>query len=34
MAANFSKTIDAIINHPYILTLEKKEISKENLRGI
>jgi pyrroloquinoline quinone (PQQ) biosynthesis protein C len=31
MAANFSKTIDAIINHPYILALEKKEISKEKL---
>ena len=31
MAANFSKTIDAIINHPYISALEKKEISKEKL---
>jgi thiaminase len=31
MAANFSKTIDAIINHPYILALEKKEINKEKL---
>jgi thiaminase len=31
IAANFSKTIDAIINHPYISALEKKEISKEKL---
>jgi thiaminase len=31
MAVNFSKTIDAIINHPYISALEKKEISKEKL---
>ena len=31
MAANLSKTIDAIINHPYILALEKKEINKEKL---
>jgi thiaminase len=31
MTANFSKTIDAIINHPYISALEKKQISKEKL---
>jgi thiaminase len=34
MAANISKTIDAIINHPYISALEKKEISKEKLEVI
>jgi TENA/THI-4/PQQC family protein len=31
MTANFSKIIDAIITHPYISALEKKEISREKL---
>jgi thiaminase len=31
MTADFSNIIDAIINHPYISALEKKEISKEKL---
>jgi pyrroloquinoline quinone (PQQ) biosynthesis protein C len=31
MAAKFSNTIDAIINHPYISALEKEEISRETL---